>query len=477
MKQFYLTTPIYYPNARPHVGSAYTTIVCDVIARYKRMCGYDVAFLTGTDEHGEKIQRAADAEGKSPGVFVALKRELFKELWRFLNISDYKFVHTSGNPEHVRSVQWMLREAAKNGYIEKRRYEGRYCVDDERYISDGAEPVNCDICGRPAELISEQNYFFKLSAFQDRLLELYEKHPEFVRPDFRLNEVKSFVKSGLRDISVSRKRLKWGIPWPDDPEQVFYVWYDALTSYMTGIGFGSDDAARQAEFQKYWRNVPGEAEIVHMIGKDILRFHAVYWPAFLMAAFPNRPEMLPTTVFAHGWIYYEQVKMSKSKGNLVYREPIAKALDSFGAPGNDALRYYLLREAPFGQDTSFSYDALIQRYNSDLANDLGNLANRILTMLKRHYDGSVPQALPGTSVEEVIGGEPPESKIVGLAMATLKNYRSCFESFDFSRGLEGAWGFVAHLNKYLNEEHPWTWTRELDESKAKYVTTGPNRLQ
>src|SRR2546425_1531847 len=294
MKQFYLTTPIYYPNARPHVGSAYTTIVCDVIARYKRMCGYDVAFLTGTDEHGEKIQRAADAEGKSPGVFVALKRELFKELWRFLNISEYKFVHTSGNPDHVRSVQWMLREGAKNGYIEKKKYEGRYCVSDERYISDGAEPVNCDICGRPAELISEQNYFFKLSAFQNRLLELYEKHPEFVRPDFRRNEVISFVKSGLRDISVSRKRIKWGIPWPDDPEQVFYVWYDALTGYLTGIGYAQAEQGGP-DFQKYWRH-DASGEVVHMIGKDILRFHAVYWPAFLMAA--RLP--LPKTVFAHG---------------------------------------------------------------------------------------------------------------------------------------------------------------------------------
>src|SRR5438552_2449217 len=377
MSKYYLTTPIYYPNARPHVGSAYTTIVCDVIARYRRMCGDEVAFLTGTDEHGEKLQRAAAAAGESPGDFVAAKRELFKKLWRDLNISEYKFVHTSQNPDHVRSVQWMLRQANKNGYIEKKEYEGRYCVDDERYISDGAEPANCDICGRPAELISEQNYFFKLSAFQERLLRLYEERPEFVRPDFRLNEVKSFVKSGLRDISVSRRRIKWGIPWPDDPEQVFYVWYDALTSYMTGIGFQSEDPARQAEFQKFW---PAD---LHMIGKDILRFHAVYWPAFLMAA-----EMpLPKMVFAHGWIYYEADKMSKSKGNVVYPEPIVDALDSFGAPGNDALRYYLLREAPFGQDTSFSYDALIQRFNSDLANDLGNLVSRTVAMLHQFSAG------------------------------------------------------------------------------------------
>ncbi len=483
MKTFYITTPIYYPNARPHVGSAYTTIVCDVIARYKRMCGYDVAFLTGTDEHGEKLERAAAEAGVPPAQFVAEKRELFRELWRFLNISDYRFVHTSQNPDHVRSVQWMLQQARKNGYIEKKKYEGRYCVFDERYVSDNGDPVNCDICGRPAELISEENYFFKLKEFEQPLLELYDRHlgapgrTPFVQPEYRLNEVKSFVKSGLRDISVSRKRLKWGIPWPDDPDQVFYVWYDALTSYMTGIGFGSQDPARKAQFQKYWRNHPGESEIVHMIGKDILRFHAVYWPAFIMAAYPDQPEILPTTVFAHGWIYYEQDKMSKSKGNVVYPEPIIDTLDSFGAPGNDTLRYYLLRETPFGQDTSFSYDGLIQRYNSDLANDLGNLANRTLTMLNRDYAGSVPQVQFGTSVEEILGGEPPEKEIAELAKETVKNYQSCLESFNFSQGLDTAWRFIARLNQYLNEQEPWTKLRRLEQSKGQYVTTEPKHLQ
>ena len=252
MSTFYLTTPIYYPNARPHVGSAYTTIVCDVLARYKRMCGYDVAFLTGTDEHGEKLERAAKAAGQTPSEFVAEKRKLFIQLWEKLgmSVSEYpyadlkpdslRFIATT-HPDHERSVQRLLVRARERGYVEKRRYEGRYCIFDERYISEGTDPVNCDICGRPAELISEENYFFKLSAFQDRLLELYEKHPEFVQPDYRRNEVLSFVRSGLRDISISRKRLKWGIPWPDDPEQVFYVWYDALTSYMTGIGYAQGE--------------------------------------------------------------------------------------------------------------------------------------------------------------------------------------------------------------------------------------------
>src|SRR5437762_6346831 len=452
MSKYYLTTPIYYPNARPHVGSAYTTIVCDVIARYRRMCGDEVAFLTGTDEHGEKLQRAAAAAGESPGDFVAAKRELFKKLWRDLNISEYKFVHTSQNPDHVRSVQWMLRQANKNGYIEKKEYEGRYCVDDERYISDGAEPANCDICGRPAELISEQNYFFKLSAFQERLLRLYEERPEFVRPDFRLNEVKSFVKSGLRDISVSRRRIKWGIPWPDDPEQVFYVWYDALTSYMTGIGFQSEDQARQAEFQKFW---PAD---LHMIGKDILRFHAVYWPAFLMAA-----EMpLPKMVFAHGWIYYEADKMSKSKGNVVYPEPIVDALDSFGAPGNDALRYYLLREAPFGQDTSFSYDALIQRFNSDLANDLGNLVSRTVAMLHQFSAGSVP---PAVSLKNQQG-----------TIQLITAYQEAFERFDFSSALSFVWGLISEANKLIVQAKPWELAKSAsaaDQDKLRetlYIT-------
>ncbi|HEV2234227.1 MAG TPA: methionine--tRNA ligase [Terriglobia bacterium] len=441
MKTFYLTTPIYYPNARPHVGSAYTTIVCDVIARYKRMCGYDVAFLTGTDEHGEKLQRAAEAAGVSPAEFVADKRELFKRLWQTLGIRDYKFVHTSQNSAHVASVQWMIRQADKAGYIGKRKYEGRYCVSDERYVSDNTEPVDCDICGRPAELISEENYFFKLSAFQDRLLEHYAKHREFVQPDYRMNEVESFVRSGLRDISISRRRLKWGIPWPDDPSQVVYVWYDALTSYLTGIGFQGE--TRSPDFNKYWMGATGQAEVVHMIGKDILRFHAVYWPAFLLAA--GLP--LPKTVFAHGWIYYEEDKMSKSKGNVVYPEPIIEALDSFGAPGNDALRYYLLREATFGQDTSFSYEKLIDRYNSDLANGLGNLVSRTVAMLHQFSKGRIPSSTQGQA----------GTRQLGFALLDI------FDAFEFSSVLGMVWGLVFEANKLIVESKPW----DLAKSSSK----------
>jgi methionyl-tRNA synthetase len=454
MKKFYLTTPLYYPNARPHVGSAYTTIVCDVIARYKRMCGYDVAFLTGTDEHGEKLERAAKAEGKTPSEFVAEKRQLFVELWKKLGIEYSHFVYTD-QADHVVSVQRIMRRAKERNpeVIYKKTYEGRYCVSDERYISDGTEPADCDICGRPAELISEENYFFRLSAFQERLLELYEKHPEFVQPDFRRNEVKSFVKGGLRDISVSRKRIKWGIPWPDDPEQVFYVWYDALTGYLTGIDFAqAEDGGR--DYQKYWAS--DESEIVHMIGKDILRFHAIYWPAFLMAA--DIP--LPKTVFAHGWIYYEQDKMSKSKGNVVYPEPIIDALDSFGAPGNDALRYYLLRETPFGQDTSFSYDALIQRFNSDLANDLGNLVSRSVTMLRQYFDGRIPGHGQLTD---------SDADVVNLAARAVEECHGAYRLYAFSQGLDALWALVAKVNQYLVENQPWVLAK--DPGKRERLAT------
>jgi len=445
MKKFYLTTPLYYPNARPHVGSAYTTIVCDVIARYKRMCGYDVAFLTGTDEHGEKLERAAKAAGLSPSEFVAEKRQLFVELWKKLGIEYSHFVYT-GQPDHGTSVQRIMRRAKERNpeVIYKKTYEGRYCVSDERYISDGTEPANCDICGRPAELISEENYFFKLSAFQDRLLELYKKHPDFVQPHFRRNEVTSFVRSGLRDISVSRKRIKWGIPWPDDPEQVFYVWYDALTGYLTGIGYAQGENGGP-DYQKYWAD--SESEVVHMIGKDILRFHAVYWPAFLMAA--DMP--LPKTVFAHGWIYYEQDKMSKSKGNVVYPEPIVEALNSFGAPGNDALRYYLLREAPFGQDTSFSYEALIQRFNSDLANDLGNLVSRALTMLGQYFGGQIPAR--GQFCESDEG-------VANMAARAVGESHGAFKFYAFSQGLDALWALVAKVNQYLVENQPWVLAKD-----------------
>jgi methionyl-tRNA synthetase len=432
-RKFYLTTPIYYANSRPHVGSAYTTIVCDVVARYKRMCGYDVAYLTGTDEHGVNIERAAERQGISPADLVDRNQKIFLELWKLLDIGYTHFMRTTST-EHAIAVQKLVRRTLRRtpDAIYKARYEGRYCIHDNLYVSDSPEPADCPICGRPAELISEENYFFRLSTYQEKLLQLYRDQPDFVRPDFRMNEVKSFVESGLKDISISRKSIKWGIPWPDDPEHVFYVWYDALTTYLSGIGFAEGEKG-SAEFQKFW---PAD---VHMIGKEIIRFHAVYWPAFLMAA--ELP--LPKQIFAHGWLLFEQEKMSKSKGNVAYSEPIVNVL------GNDALRYYLLRETVFGQDGNFSREALITRYNADLANGLGNLASRTLTMINQFSDGVVacsddPRAQSSLAPELV-------RRFEQIYPEALK----CYNSFEFFKSLELIWSLVAQIDIFLTESEPW----------------------
>lgn len=442
--KYYLTTPIYYANSRPHVGSAYTTIVCDVIARYKRMCGYDVAYLTGTDEHGVNIERAAEKAGVTPQELVNRNQKIFVELWKMMGIHHTHFVRTT-SVEHARAVQTLVRRTLRRSphAIYKAKYEGRYCIYDNLYVSDSREPADCPICGRPAELISEENYFFRLSAFQQRLLDLYAKQPEFVRPDFRLNEVKSFVEAGLKDVSISRKSIKWGIPWPDDPEHVFYVWYDALTSYMTGLGFGEGhDGDANRAFQRFW---PAD---VHMIGKEIIRFHAVYWPAFLMAA--ELP--LPKQIFAHGWLLFEQEKMSKSRGNVAYPEPIVKGFDQVANAkvGNDALRYYLLRETVFGQDGNFSRDALITRYNADLANGLGNLASRTVSMIDRYLGGEIPPATERAEFNVEV------EKTIGAARIKL-------DSFDFSGATEEIWNLISVVDKFISDAKPWDLA--ADESK------------
>jgi len=426
--KYYLTTPIYYANSRPHVGSAYTTIVCDVIARYKRMCGYDVAYLTGTDEHGVNIERAAEKLGISPQELVDKNQQIFRDLWKLLGIQYTDFIRTTSK-EHARAVQKLIVRTLEKSpkAIEKRKYEGRYCIYDNLYVSDTPEPANCPICGRPAELISEENYFFKLSDYQGRLLDLYKRQPDFVQPDFRLNEVKTFVEAGLKDVSISRKSIKWGIPWPGDPEHVFYVWYDALTSYMSGIGYASDDPGRSAKFERFW---PAD---VHMIGKEIIRFHAVYWPAFLMAA--ELP--LPKRIHAHGWLLFEQEKMSKSKGNVAYPEPIVNVL------GNDALRYYLLRETVFGQDGNFSREALLTRYEADLVSGLGNLASRVLAMIENYFGGEIPERPSGADSLEWIFKQ--------AAPAALQQY----DDFNFSLALQEIWQFISEVDAYLVKRAPW----------------------
>src|ERR1700728_3576994 len=447
--KFYLTTPIYYANSRPHVGSAYTTIVCDAIARYKRMCGYDVAYLTGTDEHGVNIERAAEAKGITPHQLVDANEAIFRDLWKLLGITHTDFIRTT-SAEHARAVEKLVTLTLEldrgrpdaDKAIYKAKYEGRYCIYDNLYVSDTPEPAKCPTCGRDAELISEENYFFRLSAFQGKLLELYQSEPQFVQPDFRLNEVRSFVQSGLKDVSISRKTIKWGIPWPGDPEHVFYVWYDALTSYMSGIGFVDGETASKKDnerFKKFW---PAD---IHMIGKEIIRFHAVYWPAFLMAAFPDKPlsDYMPGRIQAHGWLLFEQEKMSKSKGNVAYAEPIVKAL------GNDALRYYLLREVVFGQDGNFSREALITRYNADLANGLGNLSSRTLTMIENYCSGIVPAQ----------ASAPPNLHELG-STTFYNTIRNLYDKFEFSDALTIIWGLVAIADKYLAEEKPWTLAKD-----------------
>jgi methionyl-tRNA synthetase len=446
-KKFYITTPIYYVNARPHIGHAYTTIACDTIARRQRMLGAETFFLTGTDEHGQKIERAAEATGKTPQQYADEISAEFRRLWKRMGISNDDFIRTTED-RHKKRVQELFRRIRDNGYIYKGTYTGQYCVSDELYV-DGAQPGDpCPTCGRITETVHEENYFFKLSAFQDKLLALYA-NPEFIRPEARRNEVISFVRSGLRDQSISRSTFSWGIPVPDDPKHVIYVWFDALANYLTAIGFGSSHAGAQEAFKKFW---PAD---VQMIGKEIVRFHCVYWPAFLMAA--GLP--VPKTIVAHGWLLFEESKMSKSRGNIVRTETI---LDVLGA---DALRYFLLREVVFGQDGSFSFDALVQRYNSDLANGLGNLASRTLTMINRYFKGEVPY--PSNAASRTAA----DDAIAETARKTIREFGVLFDQFQFSRALEAAWALIAAVDRYIVENEPWVLGEKQDEDSRSRLAT------
>ncbi len=446
-QKFYITTPIYYVNARPHIGHAYTTIACDAIARQQRMAGFDTYFLTGTDEHGQKIERSANAAGKSPKQFVDEVSAEFRALWDKMGIKYDGFIRTT-DEHHKRGVQEMFRRIRDNGYIYKAKYTGQYCVSDELYVTEGGPGTPCPICGNPTETVSEENYFFKLSAFQDKLLKLYADQPELIRPETRRNEVISFVKGGLRDLSISRASFKWGIPVPDDPAHVIYVWMDALSNYCTAVGFGSPDKRDHDMFAKYW---PAD---VHMIGKEIVRFHCVYWPAFLMAAGIE----LPKAIVAHGWLLFEESKMSKTRGNIVRAETIIDVM------GNDALRYFLLREIVFGQDGSFSFDALVQRYDSDLANGLGNLSSRTLTMIQRYFQGKIPYP---SAAERTAA----DKNIATLADSVIKNYNQLFGEYQFSRALEAAWSLVGAVNKYIVEQEPWVVADKTDEQGRSRLAT------
>jgi methionyl-tRNA synthetase len=428
--KYYLTTPLYYVNAAPHIGHTYTTMAAETIARFKRMQGYDAVMFTGTDEHGQKVERSAEAAGKSPQEFTDTISAEFRAQWEKLNIRVDRTIRTT-DPRHHKVVQQLFQRCMDNGYVYKGSYTGQYCVSDELYANEAKPGDPCPICGRITETVTEENYFFQLSAFTDKLIELYETHPEFIQPETRRNEVLAFVRQGLNDLSISRTSLKWGIPLPVEGKHVFYVWFDALIGYMSAV-----------DGEGLW---PAD---LHLIGKEIARFHAVFWPAFLMAG--GMP--LPKQVFAHGWLLFENDKMSKSRGNIVRSEPIRQVM------GADALRYFLLREIVFGQDGAFSYDALIGRYNSDLANGLGNLASRTLTMIHQYRGNQIPE------------GSDPE--IAELANQTIAAVQKHFDAFEFSKGLEAVWALISVVDKYIVQKAPWKLAKQNDQpSQAELSTT------
>jgi methionyl-tRNA synthetase len=425
MSKYYLTTPIYYVNAAPHIGHTYTTIAADTIKRLKRMQGFEPVILTtGTDEHGQKIERAAAAAGRSPQKFTDLISNEFRQQWKTLDLQIDRFQRTT-DPKHAKVVQDLFYRCVKSGYVYKGSYTGQYCVFDELYVNEAKPGDPCPDCGRPTETVTEENFYFKLSAFQERLLKFYEDQPEFIQPESRRNEVIAFVKQGLKDVSISRTTIKWGIPVANEAPHVFYVWFDALSTYMSAV-----------EGEGLW---PAD---LHLIGKEILRFHAVYWPAFLWAA--DLP--LPKKLFAHGWLLFENDKMSKSKGNMVRATPIKEAL------GADSLRYYLLREVVFGQDGNFSYDALVQRYNSDLANGLGNLASRTLALIHQNCGGLIPNG-------------PGDPAIAQTARITIDSALDSYEWLNFSKALETIWTLISAVDKFIVERAPWNLAKSGDAAK------------
>jgi methionyl-tRNA synthetase len=435
-----LTTPIYYVNARPHLGHAYSTIVCDAIARRKRAQGIDTWFLTGTDEHGQKIERSAELAGRTPKEFATAISGEFRSLWKQLGITNDDFIRTT-EERHKRGTQKFFATLRDKGFIYKGSYSGQYCVSDELYV-DGPVGTLCPDCGRETETVSEENYFFKLSAFEHKLLEFYEANPDFMGPESTRREVISFVRGGLKDLSVSRTSFSWGIPVPGDEKHVIYVWLDALVNYITALGYGSDDPADQARFAKFW---PAD---MHLIGKEISRFHCVYWPAFLMAA--GIP--LPRSVRANGWLLFDQGKMSKSRGNIVRAETVQQVL------GADALRYFLLREIPFGQDGNFSFDALVQRFNGDLANGYGNLVSRVVNMVHKYFGGVLPEA----------GAETPaETALRESAVKAIAAFGPAFDAMNFSDALKSLWELVAETDGYLTANAPWK--RPADRSEADHA--------
>lgn len=447
-KTFYITTPIYYPSAKLHIGHAYTTVAGDAMARYKRLNGYDVRYLTGTDEHGQKIEKKAKEAGVTPQQFVDDIVVGIKELWSKLDISYDDFIRTT-EERHKKVVEAIFDQLVQQGDIYKGTYEGWYCTSCESFFTERQlDNGRCPDCGGPVDLVKEESYFFRMSKYADRLLQYYEEHPDFIQPESRKNEmINNFIKPGLEDLAVSRTSFDWGVKVKGDPKHVVYVWIDALSNYITALGYGTEDTTL---YDKYW---PAD---VHLVGKEIIRFHTIYWPIMLMAL--NLP--LPKKVFGHGWLLMKDGKMSKSKGNVV--DPV-KLIDRYGL---DALRYYLLREVPFGSDGAFTPEGFVERVNFDLANDLGNLLNRTVAMIDKYFDGVIP-----TYEGQVTAYD---QTLEDFAEETLNKVDEAMENMEFSVALSALWQFISRTNKYIDETQPWVLAK--DEAKRGELASVMNHL-